>query len=399
MTLHGHNRITYFAQTNFRGVHRPFGIRQHDRLSHMYAIGKTGTGKSTLLATMAVQDLHAGQGFALLDPHGDLVERVLSTSSPEHERHVLHIDVANDMGAFGFNPLAAVPATGRPLAAENLVDVFKKIWFGSWGPRLEYLLRNAILALLDQPEPNLAHVLRLLDDTDFRTRAAERVANPEVRRFWLREYGSYPVRFRAEAIAPVQNKVGAFLANPILRRIVTQPTSTFDPRHVMDEGRVVLINLAKGRLGEENAALLGSLLVSAFGFAALGRADVPEHQRQDFSLYVDEFPTFTTLSFANMLAELRKYHVGLILAHQYLAQLEEQVRGAILGNVGTMIAFRVGPEDAEIFAKEFAPEFSETDLINLPNYNVYLKLMVNGTASAPFSAELPAMLSVHTKRA
>jgi Type IV secretion-system coupling protein DNA-binding domain len=267
-----------------------------------------------------------------------------------------------------------------------LLNAFKKIWADSWGLRLEHILRNALLALLDQPDSTLADVLRLLSEKAFRKETAARTYNPHVRDFWLREYESYPARFRIEAIAPIQNKVGAFLANPPLNRILTQPQSAFDVRRIIAEGKILLVNLAKGKSGEDTAALLGALLVSTISMAALSRAGVPEESRRDFSIYLDEFHTFTTLSLANMLSELRKYHVGLILAHQYLAQLDPAVRDAVLGNVGTLIAFRVGAPDAEMLEKEFQPEISALDLLNLANYHIYLKLMVDGVVSRPFSA-------------
>ena len=380
------DRITFLARTNFRHLRKPFGIRRADRRSHMYVIGKTGTGKSTLLETMIRQDLRNGEGLALLDPHGDLVERVLAAMPEDRMEDLIYFDVPDTVGVLGFNPLADVPPRARPLAASNILEVFKKIWADSWGPRLEHILRNALLALLDQPQATFADILRLLADKDYRQRACERVANPQVREFWLREYESYPSGFRAESIAPVQNKVGAFLANPILRNILTKTKSDFDPRRVMDEGRILLVNLAKGKIGEDSAALLGALLVARLGLAGLGRADIPQPDRRDFHVYLDEFQTFTTLSLANMLSELRKYHVGLVLAHQYLSQLDPQVRDAILGNAGTIISFRTGSEDAEILAKEFYPEIETADLVNLPNYNVYAKLMVGGTVSRPFSA-------------
>jgi hypothetical protein len=251
---------------------------------------------------------------------------------------------------------------------------------------MEYVLRNTLLALLDVPGTTLLEVPRLLDDPDFRRRVLALVRNDQVRRFWLREYQTYPVRFRAEAIAPIQNKVGEFLVNPILRRIIGQPKGAFDLRRVMDEGKILLVNLAKGKIGEDTAALLGAMLVTKIGLAALSRADLPEEGRRDFYVYVDEFPSFTTNSFAGMLSEMRKYRLGLILAHQHLGQLDEQVRDAILGNVGTAVSFRIGLADALVLEKEFHPEFAATDLVNLPNYHIYLKLMIDGVVSKPFSA-------------
>lgn len=352
----------------------------------MYILGKTGTGKSTLLETLIRQDLAKGHGLALLDPHGDLVERVLASLPEERRADLIYFDATDAKRPLGFNPLECVAAQYRPLAASGLLSVFQHIWADSWGPRLEHILRNALLALLEQPRASLADIPRLLDDNTFRKQVAAKITNEQVRDFWLKEYAGYPARFRAEAIAPLQNKVGAFLANPLIGQIVTQEKSAFRLRKVMDEGKVLLVNLAKGKIGSDTSTLLGALLVSRLGLAALSRADQPEERRRDFYLYLDEFHNFTTLSLVGMLSELRKYRLNLILAHQYLAQLDERLLAAILGNVGTIISFRIGPSDTEIIAQEFAPEFSATDLVSLPNYHIYLKLMIDGRVSSPFSA-------------
>lgn len=377
--------IAFFAKTNFRNDRKLFGIRRADRRAHMYAIGKTGTGKSTLLATLIRQDMAAGEGIALFDPHGDLVEEIVRQTPEDRQSDLIYVNVPER--PFGFNPLENVAPAKRSLAASGIIEVFKKIWIDSWGPRLEHILRNAIFALLEQPEATLADIPRLLDDAEFRKRTALRVTNAQVRHFWLREYESYPARFRAEAIAPLQNKVGAFLSDPLLYRILTTQRNSFDLRRIMDEGKIILVNLAKGKIGEGPASLLGSLLVSAIGLAGLSRSDLPPEARRDFYLYVDEFQTFATMSFASMLSELRKYRVNLILANQYLSQLEPQVRDAVLGNVGTLVSFRVGPADAEILSKEFEPEFSAADLVALPNFGIYLRLMIEGKVSRAFSAE------------
>ena len=353
----------------------------------MYVIGKTGTGKSTLLETMIRQDMENGEGLALLDPHGDLVEKVLLAIPENRKADLIYFNLADTSKPLGFNPLESVAPEKRALAASGLLDAFKKIWADSWGPRLEHILRNAFLALMDQPEATLADVLRLLNDPGFRRTAATRTYNQQVREFWLKEYESYPARLRAEAIAPIQNKVGAFLSNPITNSILTQTRSTFDLRRVMDEGKILLVNLAKGKIGEDASTLLGALLVTKIGLSGLSRADVAEEKRPDFYIYMDEFQNFATLSLANMLSELRKYRVNMILSHQYLTQLDLQVRDSILGNVGTMISFRLGLTDAEILSGEFYPFFSANDLINLPNYHVYLRLMIDGVVSQPFSAE------------
>ncbi|MGD0156183.1 MAG: type IV secretion system DNA-binding domain-containing protein [Terracidiphilus sp.] len=380
------DRIAFFARTNFRNERRTFGINRADRRAHMYVIGKTGTGKSTLLETLISQDITHGEGVALIDPHGDFAERVLHNIPRERKGDVLYFDpVAPD--PLSFNPLEHLPPARRPLAAAGLLDAFKKIWADSWGPRLEHILRNALLALLDQSDATLGDVLRMLADSSFRRHVASRVQNPHVRSFWLEEYEGYPARFRAEAIAPIQNKVGAFVSNPILHRVVGRPSGSFDVRQIMDEGKILIVNLAKGKIGEDAAALLGAMLVSKLSLAALSRADVPEDARRDFYLYLDEFQNFTTLSFASMLSELRKYRVNLILAHQYLVQLDTLIKSAVLGNAGTIICFRLGMEDAEILAKEFYPVFAPVDLVSLPNHQIYLRLMVDGMASRPFSAD------------
>jgi hypothetical protein len=381
------NHITLIGRTNFRNQQRMFGIRQADRRAHMYIIGKTGTGKTTLLESMVRQDVSAGHGLALFDPHGDLVERVLAWMPEKRRDDLIYFNVPDASRPLAFNPLESLPPAKRAVAASGMLEVFKKLWADSWGPRSEHVLRNALLALFDQPEATLADILRLLDDAGFRRIAASRVHNAQVRAFWLREYESYPVRFRAEVVAPVQNKVGAFLADPILQNILKQPKSAFDLRRIMDEGRIMLVNLAKGKIGEDAAALLGAMLVSKVSLAALSRVEVPERDRRDFYLYLDEFQNFTTLSLASMLSELRKYRVSMILAHQYLAQLDLPIRSAILGNAGTIISFRVGMEDAEILAKEFYPEFASVDLVSLPNHCIYLRLMVDGVVTSPFSAE------------
>jgi Type IV secretion-system coupling protein DNA-binding domain len=381
------NPLTYIARLNFRNDGRLFGIRRRDRRFHTYVIGKTGTGKSTLLEFLIRQDVLRGEGLALLDPHGDLYERVLARIPATRTSETIRFDVPDRAAPLAFNPLERVPPEKRVLAASGLLDVFKTQWADSWGPRVEHILRNALYLLLDQPEATLADVTRLLDDQAFRKRAVLLATNRHVAHFWLREYEGYPARFRAEAIAPLQNKVGAFLSNPLLSRILTQPRSAFDLREVIDGGKILLVNLAKGKIGADTASLLGSLLVSRIGLAALSRADMPESERRDFYLYLDEFPTFTTLSLANMLSELRKYRLNLILAHQFLGQLDEEVRDAILGNVGTIIAFRLGLTDAELLEKEFAPEFSALDLVRLPNHAIYLKLMVEGAVTRAFSGE------------
>lgn len=387
MTVNEEGAVTVLGRTTYRGTRRVFGIRNADRRAHTLIVGKTGTGKSTLLETMLVQDLNAGEGFAVLDPHGDLVDRLVRRIPDSRLGDVIYLDVPDAMQPWGFNPLQGVLPEERPLAASGLLEVFKKLWIDSWGPRLEHLLRNTLLALLDQPQPTFADVSPLLADRDFRRDAMTHVRNRPVRAFWLREYEAYPARFRAEVIAPLQNKVGAFLANPLLNRILTHPQQTLDLRCLMDGGKILIVNLAKGKIGEDTAALLGALLVASIGSAAFTRADRPPEERRNYWVYLDEFHTFTTLSLATMLSELRKYRVGFVLAHQYAEQLSEPLQAAVFGNIGTIVSFRVGAADAEILAREFYPTLREADLLSLPNYHMCVKLLVGGMPTDPFSAE------------
>lgn len=382
-----HNpNVTLFAQTNFRNQAITFGIKRADRRAHLYILGKTGTGKSTLLETLMTDDVRKNFGFALLDPHGDLVKKIKSQIPWSRRDDVIDFDAADPNQPYGFNPLANVQVEKRPLACSGLIQVFKHLWSDSWGPRLEHILRNCLLSLLDYPQANLADILKLLSDKDFRNEVIPFIQNERVRDFWLKEYNKYPERLRAEAVSPIQNKVGAFLSHPLLQRILTNPEKPLSLRKIMDEGKILLVNLAKGSIGEDTSNLLGSLLISRFDLAALSRADLPENERKDFTLFLDEFHNFTTSSLILMLSELRKYKLSLVVCNQYLSQIETPIRDAILGNVGTMIIFRIGAVDGEMLAPEFAPYFSISDFTNLPNYHIALKLMIDGKVSQPFSA-------------
>lgn len=385
---HAPHDISYFGQTTFhrRGIR--FGIRQRDRLSHLYVIGKTGVGKSTLLDRLVLQDVAAGRGFALIDPHGDLAERVRDQSAAALGSRLHYLDAADLEQPYGYNPLRRVRDDKIPLAASGILDAMRKLWPDAWGVRMEHVLRNSLYSLLEQNGATLPDILRLYSDKTFRRSIVRNIRNAAVRRFWTEEFAAYPDRMRLEAVAPIHNKLGALLTDPRLYRILVTPKTPLSFRRIMDQGEVVIVNLAKGRLGEDGAAILGSLISSTIGLAAMSRAEHPAEGRRPFFLYLDEFQTFTTLAFANMLAELRKYGVGLTLAHQHLHQLEPDVRHAVLGNAGTLIAFRVGAEDAPILASELQPTFGVVDLINLPNRNFYLKLMIDGAPSRPFSAEL-----------
>lgn len=380
------NGITTFAKTNFRGQERVFGIKHDDRRRHFYVVGKTGSGKTTMIQNMAVQDIQAGRGVAIVDPHGEFAETVLKAVPSGRINDVIYFNPADQDYPIAFNVMEKVEPAYRHLVASGLVGVFKKIWADSWGPRLEYLLRNAILALLEYPGSTLLGVPRILVDKDYRARVVAKVTDPVVRSFWVDEFPKYHDRLMAEAIAPIQNKVGQFLSSSLIRNIIGQTKSAFDIRELMDNEKIIILNLSKGRIGEDNSALLGAMMITKIQLAAMARIDMPEEERKDFYLYVDEFQNFATESFANILSEARKYRLNLILAHQYIEQLDEKVRAAVFGNVGTIVAFRVGAGDAEFLEKEFEPVFTAQDLVNLPNYHIYVKLMIDGIAGNAFSA-------------
>ncbi|MCF7906849.1 type IV secretion system DNA-binding domain-containing protein [Patescibacteria group bacterium] len=384
------NEVIFFAETNYRNIRKKFGIRRPDRRRHMYLIGKTGTGKSTALENMIYQDIQMGHGVAIVDPHGDLAERSLDFVPSNRINDVIYFNPADTEYPFAFNVLERVDPSHRHLVASGLIGVFKKIWADSWGPRLEYVLRNTVLALLEYPGSTLLGIMRILVNKEFRKKVVGRLTDPVVKSFWTDEYPKYPERMRSEAIAPIQNKVGQFLSTSLIRDIVGQVKSKIDLREIMDEKKILIMNLSKGRIGEDASALLGAMMVTKIQMAAMSRIDLPEEDRKDFYLYVDEFQNFATDSFADILSEARKYHLNLILAHQYIGQLisrdNSQIRDAIFGNVGTIVVFRVGAKDAEFLAKEFAPRFTEEDLVDLDQYNIYVKLMIDGITSDPFSA-------------
>ncbi len=379
--------VTIIGQTNWRGQHRPFGIYDDDRRRHMYIIGKTGVGKTTLIENMIIQDIKNGKGVALVDPHGDVAERVLEVVPPERTNDVVLFDPSDVNFPVAFNFLEAVDPEYKYLVASGLVGALKKMWADSWGPRLEYILRNTILALLDYPSSTMLGITRMLADKEYRKKVVMRIQDPVVKAFWVSEFANYNERFRSEAISPIQNKVGQFLSSAIIRNIVAQPKSTIDMKDIMDNGKILIVNVSKGKIGEDNSALLGAMLITKIQLAAMDRAKIPEEQRRDFYLYVDEFQNFATESFATILSEARKYRLNLIIAHQYITQMEEPVRDAVFGNVGTLICFRVGAFDGEYLEKEFTPEFTQNDLVNLDKYNAYIKLMIQGVTSPPFSMQ------------
>ena len=384
------DKITVFAKTNFRNNEVPFGIKTDDRRRHMYIIGKTGMGKTTLMENMVIQDIRNGHGVAFLDPHGDSVQRILNSVPPNRVNDVIYFNPADLDHPLAFNILESVDTRYKHLVASGLMGVFTKIWANLWSARMEYILNNTILALLDSPGNTLLGITRMYVDKKYRKKIVDNVKDPMVRAFWTDEFANYNEKYRTEAIAPIQNKVGQFLSSGIIRNIVGQPRSTIDLREVMDQRKILIMDLSKGKVGEDNSALLGAMLVTKLQLAAMSRTDIPEEERKDFYLYVDEFQNFATDSFATILSEARKYRLNLIVGHQYIGQLVQErntkVRDAIFGNVGTLVVFRVGAEDAEFLVKEFEPVFNEIDIVNLPKYNILLKLMINGVASDPFSA-------------
>ena len=375
------------GQLNARRSRRHFGIKGQDRLSHMYILGKTGTGKSTLLLTMIKQDIAAGRGCAVLDPHGDLVDELYRwVVQVGAEPHVTYVNVPDEEQPYGYNPIRRVAPHLRPLLASGMLEVFKKLWKEAWGVRMEHIFRNVLLTLLDLPRSDLSDIQRILVDKQFLMDAQKHITNPHVKKFWQMEFTKYSQRYRADAIAPIQNKIGGFLAHPTLCQVLLHPKQNLSLRSLMDNRQALLVNLAKGRLGEDASHRLGGLLMTSLGLAAFSRADIAQSLRVPFYLYADEFQNFTTLSLVNMTSELRKYRLGLILTHQYLLQLDPDIRSAVLGNAGTLLSFRIGAQDAVIVEKEFAPEFTQQDLLHLPNYDVYVKLMIDGMPSRPFSA-------------
>lgn len=378
--------ITVFAETNYRNKRRRFGIKRDDRRRHMYLIGKTGMGKSVCLENMVMDDIYEGQGLAYVDPHGDTAEKILDFIPPSRVNDVVYFNPADFNYPVAFNILETVDETQKHLVASALMGVFKKIWPDVWSARMEYILNNTLLALLDYKGSTMLAVNRMLSDKAFRKKVIEHIKDPVVKSFWVDEFGKYTEKFAQEAIAPIQNKVGQFLSAAVIRNIIGQVKSTVNIREIMDSQKIFIVNLSKGRIGEDNSRLLGGMLITKMQMAAMERVDLLEKDRKDFYLYVDEFQNFATESFANILSEARKYRLNLIMAHQYIEQLDESVRAAVFGNVGTIISFRVGAADAEYLAKEFSPRFTEEDLVNIAKYNFFLKLMIDGVASEPFSA-------------
>lgn len=382
-------RVTYFASTDSRGKRVPFGIKLKDRARHMYVIGKTGMGKSTLLENLAIQDIRNGEGIAFIDPHGSTAEKLLEYVPEERIKDVVYFAPFDLEHPIAFNVMEDVGYDRRHLVVSGLMATFKKIWVDAWSARMEYILSNTLLALLEYPGATLLGVNRMYVDKGYRKKVVENVKDPVVKDFWLKEFATYTDRYTQEATPAIQNKIGQFTSNPLIRNIIGQPHSSFDIRTLMDERKILIMNLSKGLVGETNMRLLGSMLTTRIFLAAMSRADVSSKEMQRLPncfFYVDEFQNFANDTFAEILSEARKYKLNLVIAHQYVEQMEEQVRAAVFGNVGTTIAFRVGPFDAEILETIFSPEFTKEDLVNLGFAQIYLSLMIDGIGSRPFSA-------------
>ena len=383
------DRVTYFAATDSRGKRTPFGIKAKDRSRHMYVIGKTGMGKSTMLENMAIQDLRNGEGIAFIDPHGGTADKLLEYVPKERIKDVVYFAPFDLDQPIAFNVMEDVGYDKRHLVVSGLMATFKKIWEDAWSARMEYILTNTLLALLEYPDATLLSVNRMYTDKNYRKKVVDNIKDPVVKDFWVTEYANYGDRYTQEATPAIQNKIGQFTGNPLIRNIIGQSKSSFDIRQMMDDRKILIINLSKGQVGETNMRLLGSMLTTRIFLAAMSRADlsgVDLAKLPPFYFYVDEFQNFANDTFAEILSEARKYHLNLIIAHQYVEQMEEQVRAAVFGNVGTTVAFRVGPFDAEVLETIFMPEFEKDDLVNLGYTQIYLTLMIDGVGSRPFSA-------------
>jgi len=383
------NKLVILGETNFRSQRWRFGIKNDDRRRHMYVVGSTGMGKSEFLKNMAIQDIEAGRGIAFIDPHGDSADALLDYIPKDRIKDVVYLDPGDLDFPIAFNVMEGIGFDYRHLVASGLVGVFKKIWgVEAWSGRMEYILNNTILALLEYPDSTLLGINRLMASKEYRKDVVDKVTDPIVKAFWTDEFAKYADRFATEATAAIQNKVGQFSSNNLIRNIIGQTKSKINIRQIMDEGKILIANVSRGKIGEDASRLLGAFLVTKIQLAAMSRVDVLETERRDFYLYVDEFQHFATESFANILSEARKFHLSLVMAHQYIKQMEEPVRDAVFGNVGTIVSFRVGAEDAEFLEKWFQPDFMMNDIVNLGKFNVYLKLMIEGVSSKGFSAAM-----------
>lgn len=379
--------ITTFARTDFRDDHRVFGIRDDDRRFHCLTIGRTGTGKSTLMMHLIKGDLEFGKGVGVLDPHGDLAETAKNLL-PSWRKDAIIFDPGRPHNNLTFNPLHVPQPEQRHLVVSELITVFQHIWRKAWGPRLEHLLRIVLLTLTEHPGHTLLDALRMLNESEFRKSIVAEIEDPLLKSFWTEEFPQYSKSYRTEALAPIQNKLGELVIHPVLRRVFDHPTGNINPRDIMDKGQVFIANLSVGKLGRDVSMLLGATLIGKFALAALSRSSQPPEERRPFYLYIDELPMFATASIETILSEVRKYGLALTMAMQFCEQLEPRILGAVFGNVGNVIAFRAGAKDAGILAREFEPVFSAEDLMNLPHYHIYVRMMIDGKPARPFSARV-----------
>jgi hypothetical protein len=399
LTDEGKKGINFFAKTVFKNHDTIFGIKDKDRRRHVWTIGKTGTGKSTMIANMAIDDLKKGRGLAVIDPHGDLCEILLNYIPKNRINDVIYFNPADKDYPIVINPLEVTNQEEAELVVSGIVSIFNKIFGFSWGPRLEYILRTTLLTLSNVPNTTLKDVPLLLTNAAFRSQIVTKIKDPTLKSFWVDEFEKMPPNLQKEAISPILNKVGQFVTSPLIRTVIGSPRSTIQLDNVMNHGKILLANLSQGRLGEDNAALLGAMLITKLQLAAMHRVDMPEEQRRDFYLYVDEFQNFATGSFIKIMSEARKYRLNIMLANQYMAQIPEEVQKAILGNAGTIITFSTGASDAAILNKEFAEVFSETDLVNLASYQIAIKETIDGITTRPFLAHtLPLPISSNLNR-
>lgn len=376
--------VNFMAKTEYKNKMTVFGIKKDDRRRHVYIIGKTGSGKSTLIANMAINDMRNRRGFAIIDPHGDLCEVLLDYVPSFRINDIVYLDPSNQDRAFAINPFEFSDESQKEMVVSGILSIFTKVWAGVWSARMEYILRNTLLSVVEMPQATMLMVPEMLSNDRFRGKVIDHLTDPILRSFWLNEFANYTERLRAESVAPIQNKVGQFLASTRIRNILSSPKSTIDIKKIMDEGKIILLNLSQGKLGEDNAALLGAMMITKIQLAAMSRVYQKEADRRDFYLYVDEFQNFATTSFIKILSEARKYRLNLTLANQYIAQIQEDVRAAIFGNAGTMLSFIVGATDAAYMAKEFKERFTEEDLLALGNYRAIIKLAIDNVTMPPF---------------
>ena len=390
--------INYFGRTVHKNQIKTFGIKHFDRRRHFYVVGKSGTGKSTLIANMAINDIRNGQGLAIVDPHGDLCDILLDYIPSYRVNDVIYFDPSDQTRTFVINPLEVKNEAQKELVASGIIGIFKKLFAFSWGPRLEHILRNTILTLVNVPDSSFMDVPRILTDREFRAEKLKYIDDPVLLRFWRDEIDNVQPRQLEEAIAPILNKVGQFLSSKTIRNVVGRPKSTIDIEDVMNSGKILLLNLSQGYLGEDSAALLGAMIITKFQIAAMNRVSIKEEDRKDFFLYVDEFQNFATESFAKILSEARKYRLCLIMANQFMSQVPEDIRSAILGNVGSLVTFLVSAQDAPILSKEFSDIYKEPEFTSLANFQILLRLLIDGHASRPFFANTLPLPRSKTER-